>query len=582
VYTLPRQWGGGARSSPTVRAALSREAGGTIAAMNTQDLLTAVDRLAPFELAEPWDKVGLQVGSAAAPVSRVLVVVDVDDDVVDEAAKRGCEVILAHHPLLFEPVTAVTDGTLAGRAALRAARAGIAVVVAHTNLDKARGGLADVMCAELGLENVAPLTPATTDWCKLVGFVPVGDLDTVREAIFAAGAGSIGEYVHCSFVQRGEGGFVPRPGAHPAVGIPGEETHTEELRLEVVFPRALRRQVLDAFVASHSYEEPAFDVYPVENEIRGVGLGRVGYLPAPMTLRALATMIAEAFKLPSARFSGDADEKIRRVACLPGSGGSLVEVAIGACDALVTGDVKYHDADRAARRGLGIVDVPHDVAEQAALERWSERLAEAVGPARVAVEFYRRPRALWQHTGAAPAAPQRRASASGGAKPAAGGSAAASGRPTAPSAGPKPASRPSANAADARHHLYVDGGARGNPGPAGIGARLTTADGDVVEELADYIGKATNNVAEYQALVAGLELSIDHGVSHLTVFADSELVVKQMKGEYKVKDATLRGYHQQASRLFNQIQDVEIKHIPREQNEQADSLVNMAIDEALA
>ena len=161
--------------------------------MNTQELLAAIDRLAPFELAEPWDKVGLQLGSAAAPVSRVLVAVDVDDAVVDEAARLDCQVILAHHPLLFEPVTAVTDGTLAGRAALRAARAGIAVVVAHTNLDKTRGGLADVMCAELGLENVAPLAPATADWCKLVGFVPADDLDTVREAIFAAGAGAIGE-----------------------------------------------------------------------------------------------------------------------------------------------------------------------------------------------------------------------------------------------------------------------------------------------------------------------------------------------------------------------------------------------------
>jgi len=526
--------------------------------MNTQDLLTAVDRLAPFELAEPWDKVGLQVGSAAAPVSRVLVAVDVDDAVVDEAARLGCEVILAHHPLLFEPVTAVTDGTLAGRAALRAARAGIAVVVAHTNLDKTRGGLADVMCAELGLENVAPLAPATADWCKLVGFVPADDLDTVREAIFAAGAGAIGEYVHCSFVQRGEGGFVPRAGAHPAVGIPGEETHTEELRLEVVFPRALRRQVLDAFVTSHSYEEPAFDVYPVENEIRGVGLGRVGYLPEPLTLQALAARIAADFKLPAARFSGDADAKIERVACLPGSGGALVEVAIGACDALVTGDVKYHDADRAARRGLGIVDVPHDVAEQAALERWSERLAEAVGPAGVAVEFYHRPHALWQFAGAAASA--------------------ARGRPTAAPT----RRRSSANAADDRHHLYVDGGARGNPGPAGIGARLLTAAGDVVDELSDYIGEATNNVAEYQALVMGLELAVDRGVSRLTVFSDSELIVKQMQGEYRVKDATLRTYHEQASRLFHQIQDVEIKHIPREQNEQADRLVNNAIDEALA
>ena len=129
-------------------------------------------------------------------------------------------------------------------------------------------------------------------------------------------------------------------------------------------------------------------------------------------------------------------------------------------------------------------------------------------------------------------------------------------------------------------HLYVDGGARGNPGPAGIGARLLTADGDLVEELADYIGEATNNVAEYQALVAGLQMALDHGVRRLTVFADSELVVQQLNGQYRVKDAVLRGFHDQARRLLHEIPDVEVRHIPREQNAEADRLVNQAIDGA--
>ncbi len=136
------------------------------------------------------------------------------------------------------------------------------------------------------------------------------------------------------------------------------------------------------------------------------------------------------------------------------------------------------------------------------------------------------------------------------------------------------------NRDDDRYHLYTDGGARGNPGPAGIGARLMTAGGDVVEDVADYIGKATNNVAEYQALIAGLEVALDRGVERLDVFLDSELVVRQVNGQYKVKDAGLKPLHQQACLLLSRFHEVDVKHVRREQNAAADALVNQAIDAA--
>jgi ribonuclease HI len=140
----------------------------------------------------------------------------------------------------------------------------------------------------------------------------------------------------------------------------------------------------------------------------------------------------------------------------------------------------------------------------------------------------------------------------------------------------------SVNRDDDRYHLYTDGGARGNPGPAGIGARLTTAAGDVVEEHADYIGKATNNVAEYQALIAGLEIALDRGVERVDVFLDSELVVRQVNGRYKVKDAGLKPLHHQACLLLSRFHEVDVKHVRREQNAAADTLVNQAIDAATA
>jgi len=512
--------------------------------MIVRELLAEIDRLAPFALAESWDNVGLQVGSATAEVRHLLVTLEVDEATLAAARRQGCEAVLAHHPLVFTPLSAVSDETPVGRVLLRAAAAGVTVVVAHTNLDKATGGLADVICAALGLEDPRPLVPAALDWCKLVGFVPEGDLETVRQAIFAAGAGEIGKYAHCSWTVAGQGTFVPQEGARPTVGTVGRPETSAELRLEAVFPRRLAAAVTDAFVAAHSYEEPAFDVYAIENQSREQGLGRVGTLAAPQPLGRLAADVAALFHLPHVRFSGDAQRPVQRVACLPGSGGSLVAAAAGVADVLVTGDIKYHQAREAAGLGLALIELPHEVAEEEALERWSEGFADVLASKGVEVEFQRREPGVWALSGE-PVAHER-----------------------------------THNHEDDHVHLYVDGGARGNPGPAGIGARLLTADGDLVEELADYIGEATNNVAEYQALVAGLQMALDHRVRRLTVFADSELVVKQLNGQYRVKDAVLRGFHDQASRLLHQIADVEVRHIPREQNAEADRLVNQAIDGA--
>jgi len=522
--------------------------------MLVRGFLSEVDRLAPFELAEPWDRVGLQVGALDARVERALVTLDANDAAVTEAAGQGCQVVLAHHPLLFASLENVTDATYQGRTVMHAVREGVAVAVAHTNLDKARGGLADIVCGALDLEGVKPLAPAPLALDKLVGFVPEGDLDAVRSAIFAAGAGVIGDYVHCSFSVAGEGTFLPQEGAQPVVGTVGQDQRAGELRLEAVFPRSLRAAVIDALVAAHSYEEPAFDVYPLENQATRVGLGRVGFLPEPMPLGALARHVAAIFSLESVRFTGDPERRVARVSVVPGSGGSLIERAAGAADALITGDLKYHQADEACRVGLSLIEAPHEIAEGFALERWCERLADELTGKGVEVRFFEQRRRLWR-------------------------SSSAEEEPVRTAAGTEPAHRAVASSDD-HYQLYVDGGARGNPGPAGIGVRLLDPDGEPAEELGDYIGKATNNVAEYQALVTGLELAVDHGVRRLTVLSDSELVVRQLSGQYRVKDAVLKQFHEQAKRLLHQFQEVEVKHIPREENAAADSLVNAAIDGA--
>jgi dinuclear metal center YbgI/SA1388 family protein len=518
--------------------------------MKVQALLDDLDSLAPFQLAEAWDNVGLQVGSPQAEVRRLLVTLDPSEQAIEAALRLRCQAVLTHHPLIFSSLRAVIDEGYPSSVVSRALRDGIAIIAAHTNLDKARGGLAEVAGAILGLEGMQPLQPSPVDWLKLVGFVPADEVDEVRSAVFAAGGGVIGNYGHCSFAIPGTGTFMPLPGATPTVGTPGTDNTTDEVRLEIVFPRQARRAVLDAFVTAHSYEEPAYDVYPVEDEVAGVGFGRVGYLPEPQLVGDLVATIAHTFKVPSLRYLGDPRRRITRVAILPGSGASGIAAAAAKAEALVTGDLKYHDAAEADRLGLTLVDLPHEVAEGSALQRWADRLADRLGRHGVHVEFFSGPGFPWRY--AEPQAPPEHLGVD----------------------------NVTPDEANSHYELYVDGGARGNPGPAGIGARLLTEEGEVAEELADFIGTATNNVAEYQAMIAGLEMALDHGVRRLRVYADSELVVRQLTGQYRVREASLRVLHDQAVRLLHELADVEVVHIPREQNAAADELVNRAIDDA--
>ena len=389
---------------------------GSIRDMQVRDVIAAVDRLAPFGLAEPWDHVGLQVGADGdelpcggagradvAPV--VLVALEVDDAVLDEAARVGARVVVSHHPLIFDPLERLSDDTESGRLALRAAREGVAVIAAHTSLDKARGGMADVVAELLGLEAVQPLQPAAADVLKLVGFVPEDDADLVRKALFAAGAGVIGDYEHCSWSVGGQGTFFGGETTRPVAGAAGRDETVSELRLEVVFPRRLRRRVTGAYVAAHPYEEPAFDIVPLDNEVASLGLGRLGVLPEPATLAALAAEVAAVLRLPSVRYAGDGAREVRRVAVLPGSGAEAIARGVAqVADVLVTGDVKYHEARAAQAQGLALIDAPHGVTEQEGVLRWAGRLAEALGP-RATVETYRNPSvALWSESGGTAAA----------------------------------------------------------------------------------------------------------------------------------------------------------------------------------
>lgn len=352
-------------------------------AETVKDWIDLVHGLYPPRHAASWDNVGLQVGDPSWPVERVLVALDVTGKVVAEAAEQAGTLLLAHHPLLFRPLDRLTPETASGRTALAAAANKVAVAAAHTNLDVAAdgAGTSDPVARALDLQEVRPLTSegGGTSRFKLVTFVPADEVEVVLTALASRGAGTIGEYERCSFQVSGTGTFRPGDGTDPHVGTIGEDNRVAEVRLEMVVPAGRVREVVDALLAAHPYEEVAYDLYPL-HDLSPHGFGRVGRLPSPMPLRAVAAAIRERLPAPHLRFAGEPDRLIRTLAVVGGAGDSLIGAARAAgVDCYVTGDLRHHVTLDALEQGLTLIDAGHHATEAAALPSWMERLRVAAG-----------------------------------------------------------------------------------------------------------------------------------------------------------------------------------------------------------
>jgi dinuclear metal center YbgI/SA1388 family protein len=345
--------------------------------MKVRDIVQALHTIAPPELADAWDNVGLLVGDPAAPCRSVLVALDVDRALVRRAAKAGAQLIISHHPPVINPLRRVTADDLVGALVLEAARHGIALAAAHTNYDVAPGGVNDVLAGLLDLQAVEPLARCDRSaQAKIVVFTPASDLEAVLRALTDAGAGVIGQYRECTFRTPGTGTFRALEGAHPTIGQVGRREEVAELRLEAVVPLALAERAAAAARQAHSYEEPAIDVYPLEGGRLDVGLGRCGRLPKPMRAKRLVERIKAKLGVRSVRVVGDSGTRIERVAVLGGSGGKYLDDAIRrGCQLHLTGDVSYHQALAAAGRGLVVVDAGHAATEAPAIPVLAKRLA---------------------------------------------------------------------------------------------------------------------------------------------------------------------------------------------------------------
>ncbi|TVY00551.1 Nif3-like dinuclear metal center hexameric protein [Cohnella terricola] len=326
-----------------------------------ETILQLMEKLAPKHYAVPDDKIGLQVGSAAKEMRRVLVTLDVTPAVVEEAAELGAELIIAHHAVIYRPLAHLRTDTPAGALAADLLRKDIAVYISHTNLDTTEGGVNDWMAEALELTGRDVLEEVHTDQLyKLVVFVPESHHKRVRDAIFAAGGGWIGNYSHCSFNIEGTGTFLPREGSEPFLGKQGELTEAKEIRLETIVPLSVRKKVVSAMLKAHPYEEVAYDLYSIDLKGRSFGLGRVGKLKETESLDQFAERVKKAFDVPFVRMVGDGSKPIRKVAVLGGSGARYIRHAIFAgADVLVTGDIDFHSAQDALAAGMSIIDPGH-------------------------------------------------------------------------------------------------------------------------------------------------------------------------------------------------------------------------------
>jgi dinuclear metal center YbgI/SA1388 family protein len=338
------------------------------------DIEKFFEEWAPRWTAWERDNVGIQIGRRSRNVSNLLIALDVTSGIIEEAATRKTDLIVTHHPLLFRPPSSISDSDPVGAMVLSLAEKRIALFSAHTNLDSAPGGVSFTLAQILGIAKPAFLMPLKDSLVKIAVFIPEQHVDTVAAAMASSGAGVMGEYQSCSFQMTGKGTFRGSARSTPALGKPHRLEKLAEVRLEMIVPRPRVTAVVAAMKSAHPYEEVPYDLYTLENGNRNVGMGAIGDISKPMSLRAFLSRVKRALQSNSIRFSGSLNQTVKRVAVCGGSGSELLEDAIrDKADVFVTADVRYHGF-QAANGRIALVDAGHYETEHIVLNSIADRL----------------------------------------------------------------------------------------------------------------------------------------------------------------------------------------------------------------
>jgi len=340
--------------------------------LKIKEIVAAIEEFAPVALQESWDNSGLLVGDRETEINSAVITIDVTEAVVDDAISHGDGLIISHHPPIFSGLKRINGSNETERILIKAIRNNIAIFSAHTNIDVVRNGVSWRMAKKLDLQNLETLVPQQGLLKKLVVFVPVSYSDAVRNALFEAGAGHIGNYDSCSFSLKGNGSFRGDETTNPFVGDPENLHFEDEIRIETIFPSYLQPSIIRKMIDVHPYEEVAYDIYPLENIHQQVGLGVVGNLSEEIPTIEFLQKLKTTFHCDAIRHTSVIKEKVSKVALVGGAGSSFLKNAIHCnADVFVTGDFKYHQFFDAENKIL-IADIGHYESEQFTKELFYE------------------------------------------------------------------------------------------------------------------------------------------------------------------------------------------------------------------
>ncbi len=336
--------------------------------MKIAQITKALESFAPLAYQESYDNAGLLTGSASWECTGVVCALDATLSVLKEAKTAGANLVVAHHPILFKGITKIIGKNYVEEALIYAIKHDIAIYAIHTNLDNVWGGVNSVIAQKMGLIHCQILQPKKSILTKLVTFVPTPQISQVQEALFAAGAGNIGEYSETSFSSGGIGSFRGSDLSNPTIGTPGVREQVEETRIEVILPHYLENQVVAALKEAHPYEEVAYDLIPLNNFNEKVGSGMIGQLQSPMEEKAFLSLLMEQFGLKLIKHTPFLGKKVEKVALCGGAGSFLIKDAIAAgATFFVSADIKYHEFFDANNQ-LVVADIGHWESEQYTIE----------------------------------------------------------------------------------------------------------------------------------------------------------------------------------------------------------------------
>ncbi len=355
-----------------------------------KEIVSLIESMAPQHAAESWDQVGLQLGGLNDQADRVMVALEVTEAVLEEAIDKDIQLIIVHHPFIFKPLKKIRRDDPRGKLIYKAIENNIAIYSVHTNIDVVEEGLNQQIALKFDLEDIQILeVTGKKQYYKLAVFVPAAYEEKVAAAMAQAGAGHIGNYSHCSFRSEGTGTFKPLEGASPFIGSENQLEAVKEVKIETIVDGGQLKAVVDAMITAHPYEEVAYDLYPLIKETPQWGIGRIGKLKEHVSLNLFVETVKSQLNIPGVRVIGDVNSLIERVCIVNGSGAEYIKAAADAgCQCLITGDVKYHDAQMALELGINIIDAGHYETEAFFVEWMTDYLKEKIALHQLKVKVF--------------------------------------------------------------------------------------------------------------------------------------------------------------------------------------------------